>query len=254
VVGGFRMIYLYDGSFYGLLTCVYEHYYVEQVAEIFDQKIFRGSVIDATRFIDSDAIKAEKVEVAIRDKFSMEGYLDMYRTFLSNDIHKDCYILDYIIHGFRLGTKMDRLYTENFVLKVRQLSRKVGFEAHRFKGLLRFVEKKPFLYANFEPDHDILVILAEHFADRFSNERIIIHDTKRKKAVVAYRSQWFVQEACTMESLEALMEIPLTNEESLLQQLWKGYFEHIGIEGRKNLKLQQQFVPLKYRKHILEFQ
>lgn len=248
------MIYIYDGSFYGLLTCIYEHYYVESVTEIFDQRVFQGSVIDRSRFIEANEIKAEKVETAIRDKFSMEGYLDMYRTFLSNDIHKDCYILDYIIHGFKLGTKIDRLYTETYVLKIRQLSRKVGFEAHRFTGLLRFVEKKPFLYAKFEPDHDILVILAEHFADRFYNERIIIHDTKRQKAVIAYKNQWYIQEACTIESLELLIETPLTEEESLLQQLWKGYFEHIGIEGRKNLQLQQHFVPLKYRKHILEFE
>lgn len=247
------MIYIYDGSFYGLLTCIYEHYYVEKVSEIFSQQVFEGSLIDVTKFIEADPIKAEKVETAIREKFTMLGYLDMYRTFLSSDIHKDCYILDYVVHGFKLGAKMDRLYTESYVLKIRQLSRKVGFEAHRFTGLLRFVEKKPFLYAKFEPDHDILVIIAEHFADRFYNERIIIHDTKRNKAVIAHKNQWFVQEACTMESLMELMEIPLTEEENLLQQLWKGYFEHIGIEGRKNLKLQQQFVPLKYRKHILEF-
>jgi len=247
------MIYLYDGSFYGLLTCIYEHYYVESVVEIYDQHIFLGSVLDKTLFIEADEEKAVKVETAIRDKFSMQGYLDMYRTFLSNDISKDCYILDYIVHGFKLGTKMDRLYTESYVLKIRQLSRKVGFEAHRFNGLLRFIEKKPFLYAKFEPDHDILVIIAEHFADRFYNERVIIHDTKRQKAVIAHKGQWFVQETCTIQTLDVLIEIPITEEENLLQQLWKGYFEHIGIEGRKNLKLQQQFVPLKYRKHILEF-
>lgn len=35
--------------------------------------------------------------------------------------------------------------------------------------------------------------------------------------------------------------------------MWKGYFEHIGIKERKNLRLQRQFVPTRYRKNMVEF-
>ena len=247
------MIYLYDGSYYGLLTCVYEHYYVEPADEIFDTHRFMGSLIDESKFIDVDETKATKVEAAIRDKFSMVGYMDMYRSFLSDETYKDCFILSYIVNGFKIGAKMDRLYSEPFVLKIRELSRRVGFEAHRFNGLLRFVEKKPFLYAEFEPDNDILELIAEHFADRFLNERIIIHDIKRGKAVFAYEGKWMIHDIDHGHELREVGESQITSEEVLLQQLWQGYFDHIGIEGRKNLKLQQSFVPLKYRKHILEF-
>jgi len=247
------MIYLYDGSFYGLLTCVYEHYYVEHADEIFDTHRFMGSLIDETKFIDADETKATKVEAAIRDKFSMEGYMDMYRSFLSDETYKDCYILSYIVNGFKIGAKMDRLYSEPFVLKIRELSRRVGFEAHRFNGLLRFVEKKPFLYAEFEPDNDILELIADHFSDRFLNERIIIRDLKRAKAVFAFEGKWMIHDIDGQNSLSEIGASKVTSDEVLLQQLWQGYFDHIGIEGRKNLKLQQSFVPLKYRKHVLEF-
>lgn len=247
------MIYLYDGSFYGLLTCVYEHYYVEAADEIFDTHRFMGSLVDESKFIDTDENKAIKVETAIRDKFSMVGYLDMYRSFLSDETYKDCYILSYIVNGFKIGAKMDRLYSEPFVLKIRELSRRVGFEAHRFNGLLRFVEKKPFLYAEFEPDNDILELIAEHFSDRFLNERIIIHDLKRGKAVFAYEGKWMIHDIDSGYELNQVGGSEISSGELLLQELWQGYFDHIGIEGRKNLKLQQSYVPLKYRKHILEF-
>lgn len=247
------MIYLYDGSFYGLLTCIHEHYYVENVSEIYRTNYFMGSLIDESKFIETDEEKAEKVENAIRDKFTSVGYMDMYRAFLSDEINKDCYILDYIIHGFKIGAAMDRLYSESYVVKIRELSKRVGFEAHRFNGLLRFVEKKPFLYGTFEPDNDILPLIADHFADRYLNERIIIHDLKRKKAVIAYQGKWLVHQIDSSHELNQFHEEEVTETEELLQELWKGYFEHIGIEGRKNLKLQQSFVPLKYRKHILEF-
>ncbi len=247
------MIYLYDGSFYGLLTCIYDHYYIEKASEIYDGRIFPGTLIDKVKTLETDIQKAEKVESAIRDKFSYEGYMDMYRSFLAADIHKDCYILNYIVQGFKLGAKMDRLYSEPFVLRIRELSRKVGFEAHRFNGLLRFVEKKPFLYAAFEPDNDILLLIADHFADRFMHERIIIHDLKRNKAVFAHKRKWMISEMNDERVLEELDVQSITPDEELLQRLWKGYFDHIGIEGRRNTKLQQNFVPLKYRKHIVEF-
>lgn len=247
------MIYLYDGTFYGLLTCIYEHYYVEKVAEIFSEENFLGSIIDETKFIKVNEDKAIKVEKAIRDKFTLIGYMDMYRSFLSNEVNKDCYILAYVIHGFKMGATMDRLFSEPYVINIRKMSKRVGFEVLRFEGLLRFVEKPPFLYSAFEPDNDILPLIAEHFADRYLNEQIIIHDIKRKKAVVAYEGKWLIYDIDNNHELNKFNDKDISDNEALLQKLWRGYFEHIGISGRKNLKLQQSFVPLKYRKHILEF-
>ena len=83
----------------------FEHYYVEPVEEIYSKERFKGSIIDNYRFVETDQEKAKRVEKAIREKFSDDGYMALYRTFLSNDDHKDCYILDYLIHGFKLGKK-----------------------------------------------------------------------------------------------------------------------------------------------------
>jgi len=247
------MIYLYDGTYYGLLTCIYNHYYQEAVSEIYSISNYMGSLIDASKFIETKEAKAEKVERAIRDKFTPVGYRDMYQAFLSDEVYKDCYILSYIINGFTIGAAIDRLYSAPYVIKVRELSRRVGFEAHRFKGLLRFIDKKAFLYASFEPDNDILALIGDHFADRYLNERIIIHDLKRQKALVAYGGKWMLHDIETEHILKMIGQEEVDQTEELLQVLWKGYFDHIGIEGRRNLQLQQSFVPLKYRKHILEF-
>ncbi len=245
------MIYLYDGSYYGMLSCVYEHYYTMKANEIYAVQLFEGSLIDESKFIVTDEVKAEKVELAIKNKFSSNGYMDMYRSFLSDEPNKDNYILQYLMAGFKMGAKIDRMYSEPYVIRIRELSRRVGFESHRFLGLLRFVERKPYLYARFEPDSDILTLIGDHFADRYKNERIVIHDLKRHKALVAYGGEWLLYD---VDNQELLPEGSEDDElETLLRDLWKGYFDHIGIEGRKNLKLQQAFVPLKYRKHVVEF-
>jgi len=38
----------------------------------------------------------------------------------------------------------------------------------------------------------------------------------------------------------------------MVQMLWKKYFKSMAIEERKNLKLQQQNMPKKYWKYLVE--
>lgn len=241
------MIYTYDGSFDGLLSCIYAHYYEEKAMAIYDVSTFRPQLFETVKHIETDSNKAKKVYDAIHDKLSSDTYWDIYRTFLSCEELKDVYILRYLITAFKLGSKIDLLHAHKDTLPVRRVSRQVGFEKHRFMGLLRFEEVEGVLYAKFEPDHNVLVLLGEHFADRLANERFVIHDVRRGEAVISNYGQWGI----------VPFEVPeyeISETEKCFQELWKGYFKAIGIEARKNLKLQQSFVPLKYRKHILEFQ
>ena len=87
-----------------------------------------------------------------------------------------------------------------------------------------------------------------HFADRFKRERFIIHDRRRRKAGVYARGQW----------LERDFDVDLlqyrSEQERNFEALWKGYFEHIAIEARKNPKLQANFVPKRFRNFVTEFQ
>lgn len=266
------MIYVYDNTFYGMLTAVYYHYYEKKADQIFADAKFGGHLVDEIRYIETHSIYAEKVEKAMYKKLSREGYLSMYRTFLSSEENKDTYILKYLEKGFKLGEKIDRLYADPDVIHIRELSKKVGFEAHRFLGLLRFEQKFNYLYGRYEPDHDITELIAQHFADRLKNEMFIIHDAKRKKMMFSNQGKWYIEQSNKVEVMERLLReeqaekkvmyneedyqrgsLGHISEEAMIQALWKKYFERIGIEGRKNLKLQQSFVPLKYRKNILEF-
>lgn len=46
----------------------------------------------------------------------------------------------------------------------------------------------------------------------------------------------------------------ISENEVKMGQLWKGFCRSIAIEERKNLKLQQQFLPLKFRAFMIEMQ
>lgn len=241
------MIYLHDGGFDGFLTCVYHHYYTEKATGIYPSKSYQLQLFEEVKFIETDKTLADKVHEAMADKFTEHMYSNVYHTFLSAEYHKDAYLLAYIQLAFRHGANTERLRSVDTVYRVQKIGRRVGFEKHRFLGLLRFSDIGHCLYARFEPDNNLLPLLGDHFVDRFKKERFIIHDARRKMAVIGYEGDWMVTD------FDRIVQDNLLEEEILFRTLWKEYFEAIGIEGRKNLKLQQSFVPLKYRKHILEF-
>ena len=115
-------------------------------------------------------------------------------------------------------------------------------------GALRFSEIGHVLYAPYEPDADITILLMPHFADRLRNERFIIHDIKRSLAGVYANRNW------TIRPLEGDFLNNRKREEREWEALWKGYFEHVTIDFRRNEKLQRNNLPKKYRKYMWEFQ
>ena len=241
------MVYLHDGTLDGFLTCIYHHYYTHAVEGIYEARVYEPVLLQEVKFIETEETYASRVHDAMIDKFSEAMYGDIYRTFLSNAYEKDTYLLAYLKLAFKMGYDTERLRSNEDVYQVQKLSHQVGFEAHRFMGLIRFSDVGGGLYAPFRPDNNLVTLLADHFADRLKEERFIMHDVGRKLAVVCDRGQWLLTD------FDQVPDKALSKEEMLFRNLWKGYFETIGIEGRKNLKLQQSFVPLKYRQHLVEF-
>ena len=103
------------------------------------------------------------------------------------------------------------------------------------------------MYAKYSPDNDISVLLADHFADRYKYEKFIIFDEKRKKAVVYADNVWEIKENINIDNVE------FSSNEDMIHRLWKQYFTDLAIKERKNIKLQFQFAPARYRKNMTEF-
>lgn len=250
------MEYLYDGSFDGLLTCIYYHYYRQPADGIYLQDLYQPALMTDFNIVSSEPALAARVYEAIEKKISAASLSRVYDTFLSSAGQKENLILNYLRLGFRMGSRVDLYHTHPAVYPLHKVSRQVTCEVHRFLGLLRFSDTGRFLYAGLSPDHHILPLIADHFADRMAGERWILHDQKRKLAVVYSGSN---QQACA-ERQWYLTDFPydwkpsLAKEEQYLQELWQLYFHHISIETRSNPRLQTQFVPRRYRQHLVEFQ
>ncbi|MGF7185673.1 putative DNA metabolism protein [Desulfitispora alkaliphila] len=130
---------------------------------------------------------------------------------------------------------------------IHQASSKVRREKHRMLGLIRFQQlNNGIYYSSIEPDHFILPLIASHFANRFSDQRWVIHDLKRNQMLLFDTTSWVIAHEAP------LVELNFSEEETVFQKLWREYFDHISIKERKNLKLQRNFMPERYWKHLIE--
>lgn len=241
------MDYLYDGTFEGLMTAVYYHYKKEKADGIYEMAEYQQSIVFQPEIVKTDILKAKTVSDAINKLISKEAYIYVYYCYLSNAADKENIILDFLIFAFKYGKNTMNFYTHEKVFPINEIYKRVAREEHRILGILRFSDIGGILYAKYSPDNDISILLAEHFADRYKYERFIIYDERRKKAVVYSDNNWEIKESMNINDVE------FSASEKKIHNLWKQYFTDLAIKERKNLNLQFQFVPARYRKNMAEF-
>jgi probable DNA metabolism protein len=242
-------IYLYDGSFEGLMTAIYETYYsADKPEKIICSQEYEPQLIYNVKNIISNSEKSDRVIEAIKTKISLDSLQRIFHVYLSSISDSDTLIYNYIRLGFRLGNKLDMHLHNDIVLKMHKIQRKVTIESHNMLGFIRFKEIKPNLYySSIEPDHNIISLLAPHFSRRLPSENWIIHDIKREIAAIYNCSEWVITPLINnkMQQLD-------NNGNNHYELLWKEYFNTLAIEERKNLKLQCRMMPRRYWKHLTE--
>ncbi len=238
--------YIYDGSFEGLLTCIYLNYYETRAEGIYPEADYQVSILTAFKKVETDEEKAVAVYEGIRTKISEEALERAYKVHLSSNKEKENIILAYIRMGFKKGSCISSMHAHPVVLAMQETERKVSFERLRLLGLIRFAEISGILYCCVEPDHDILELLADHFADRYKSESFIIYDKRRGKAIFCADGKWYI-------GAFDPKQIPgFETGEKRYQDLWRTYFENIAIKERINPRCQKRCMPVRYWKNLTE--
>lgn len=240
--------YVYDSTFDGLLSCIYEAYYRhENPDDIVPLERVEDNFLIEVFHITTDKEKASKVYRSIEEKISLESLRKVFYVYLSELPKSGIAILNYLRVGYKLGKNVDDNLTNDAVLTIDKICHKVTIEKHLLLGILRFkMLENGILYGTLEPDYNIVGMLAPHFASRMSNENWVIHDLKRNVAVFYNKQEWVVRDLVLEEDLI------IHEDEEDYQEMWKSYYEHMAIESRKNLKLKKNYMPMRYWKHLVE--
>jgi probable DNA metabolism protein len=241
--------YIFDGSFEGLLTSIYEAYYRnDKPEEIVPEWQFVPTLLSEPVYIKTDNEKSTKVYDAIKSKISKSSLSLIYHVYLS-ELQGSCSLVyEYIKQGFKLGKDVDLHLHKDCVLEVHNINKKVTYECHRMLGFVRFKSVDNMFYSSIEPDHNILGLIASHFAERLPNENWIIHDLRRDLAVFYNTKEWIV----TPLAKEKVEDFFIAEDSELYETLWKEFFKTIAVEDRINPRLQKQMMPARYWKHLTE--
>ncbi len=250
--------FIYDGSYIGLFTAVFE-VYERKCKDVFivKQQQLEALAFDENRMVYNDGAKAERVLKALRKKVSADCFANIYRCYLSELKGVENTILQFVHYVFASKQNIEDNFGNAAVLDIAQIARKVGREKHRFEAFVRFENiGDRFFYAPIDPDYNVLPLIVPHFKRRYADQDWIIYDTKRKYGVHYDRQTEQVNEAVidfTINNSDlAPTGISFDPDETLHQDLWKNYFKSTNIPIRRNMKLHLQHVPKRYWKYLVE--
>lgn len=249
---------IYDGTFDGFLTCVFEVFNLKlSQVNIIRKSRFQESLFGVNLEINRDSQKADRVWTALKKKMSEKGKSRLYYAFLSENPQVENHLLKYIQYALKSKSPIDSDFTNNDVLKVSQIAKSVGREKHRMEAFVRFRLSKDDLYfATIEPDFDVLPLITKHFKSRYADQNWIIYDLSRNYGIfynletVDIITLDFPSDFDPIKTTETFF----SSEEIDFQTLWKDYFNSTNIPSRKNLKLHVQHVPKRYWKYLSEKQ
>ena len=251
------MILLYDGSFEGFLSVIFECY-AQKITptDIRSDELFQDVFFDHKEFVPANSEQANRVWKAWQKKLSKNQHQLPFHAFLSNEQSIEMKLFHFAKTAFASNGLTESNFSDPDILVIRKAARRVSQEAMRMLQFIRFQLTKDNIYfAGIKPGYDVLPMILKHLQDRFADQQWIVYDIKRDYGF--YYNLKTVEEITLNHKNFNLYDGSvsahvLQEGEADYQNLWKDYCESITIKERLNLELQKQHMPKRYWKFLTE--
>jgi len=253
------MIYIFDGSYQGLLCAVFTAFERKQFdIQLTTVELYQENLFEPSLAIISDQQKAERIINGLQKILPKDMVSNFWKAYLSEDPAIPQVLFRLMITLFKGNKTFMANYGNKDVLYFFQTLKKVSRERHRVKAFVRFQKSEDGLYtAIIEPDFNVLPLVASFFRNRFADQAWLIYDNKRKYGL-HYNLQQITEVALTSSETQSLQKqqnlVQLDISDKRYETMWKSYFESTNIAARKNMKLHLQHVPKRYWKYLPEKQ
>ena len=239
--------YRYDGTFDGLMCCVFESYSAREIpVEILGPGVGEDNLFGVKR-IPTEEARAARVLRSIPAQMGAEAYDLVRLAFLTCLPGKELAILSFLRQGYRYGARIMGFAGNKDVHRLTEAVKHLRQEAHLLKGFLRFSVHRGVLVSVIAPKNIVLPFLSRHFSDRYPEERFLIYDEHHRMALV-YRP--YESAVIPMDDFRAA---PPDAEEQAFRSCWKAFYDAVEIRPRHNEKCRQTFMPKRYWKYMTEF-
>jgi probable DNA metabolism protein len=268
------LVYVFDHTLDGLLTAVFDSFFLHQEPQVL---LAAGEQLplfaDEPHVVVTDSGKAARVWKGLEKHLSVEGLRMIAVSWLSEERTLNQPLFNFICKVFRQKggdnpsaatdyLSLERNASDADVLAVRNSCRRVLHEQLRMKQFIRFQKAKDGTYlAVVSPDHNVLPLIIDHFADRFRDQPWMIYDARRHYGYYYEGTGHpvhitFEDESAVPFNLAdgKLNEDVLSSDDQLLQNLWRTYFKAICIRERINPRKQLSDMPRRYWKYMTEKQ
>jgi probable DNA metabolism protein len=250
------MYYIFDGTYPGLLTAVFDSF-VRKEFDAIPVKNAPSDLFFDHRIITTDLEKATRIQKGLIKNVGSSVAKDFYRAFLSEDPKAWEASLKIQLEIFKGNPSILQNYGDHHVLYFAQTLKKVSRERHRMKAFIRFQKSNDGLYfAVIEPDFNVLPLIADFLKNRYAGQPWLIYDLHRKYGL-HHENGSIAEVQLSPEEKTALstqVNLSMDEKDEHFQKLWKQYFKSTNIEARKNMKLHLRHVPKRYWKHLTEKQ
>ncbi len=241
------VVYCYDGSFEGLLCCVFESYAQKELPLDVTSLEDGAPLLLPVRIVETDEERARRVLISIPQKICPEALSLVKRGFLTCHPKKERLILNFLRLGFATGAKVIQMLADETVHELNKAVQHLGGEAHLYTGFVRFSEANGALSAQIEPKNFVLPLIAPHFAARLPRENFLIHDKTHKMALIHKPGVMGI-----VPAEEYVMPRP-GQEELRFRALWRLFYDTIEVEGRHNPRTRMGHMPKRYWRCMTEF-
>lgn len=242
-----EIAYRFDGSFDGLLCCVFESFEKKRRPVDIQSEQAQVQLLFPVLDIASDAQRAARVLRGAEKSLGQDALALAQLGMLTCHPQKALLAHDFLCMGFEMGPKVIHYLADDTVSALHKAVRHLQNEAHLLNGFVRFSAYGPLLAAQISPKNQVLSLLEAHFCDRFQSETFIIHDRTHRQALV-YRPG-----ESRIVDVEGFVLPPPDAQEAMMRRLWKRFYETVAIQGRENPRCRMGHMPKRYWKHLTEF-
>lgn len=245
--------YIYDGTFEGLLTCVFESYErKEELADIISAEEPQA-VLFCSHVVATSPVKAERVYKSIAQRISPQAQ-DLIRCgFLTCAPQKELLIYRFLRIGYTVGGKVMQMLTEPSIHQLNKAVHHLKTESHAFMGFVRFSIHENVLVAVIEPKNQVLPLIAEHFCQRFGSDTFLIYDKTHAQALL-YRHDAGPEEKAMIVDIDELSLPEADEQEEAYRRLWKQFYDTVAIKERINYRSRLSHMPKRYWAQLTEMQ
>ena len=159
-----NLTYRYDGSFDGLLTCVFESYARHEMPDAILSPDDQQTMLFEARRIDTDYAKSERVLRGVINRISPEAADFIRMAHLSCIFERDRRILTFLKLGFTVGPGVMNRLADARVSALLSGVRYLEREAHHYMGFVRFTEIDGVLASVIQPKNRVLPLIDGYLA------------------------------------------------------------------------------------------